>query len=228
MHFEVPKSSTFKEFGGEYLMIVVSILTALALEHGAQSLHHSTMAKQASVKIDAEIEANIAEVDKVIAHNQTQVDKMETIRKKLLADLKTDLGEAAMRERILSKYEDAFNVSIRSPSLRREAWDVAVANQSVSWMPDKDLNRYSIIYASMRDMQVTSSGMNNYFLDGPRMMDIGSDAQMGVVVARDVYRMINQIITSYSSINGNLKALRAELATAASASARHKNKARPG
>ncbi len=29
MHFEVPKSKKLKEFGGEYVMIVISILAAL-------------------------------------------------------------------------------------------------------------------------------------------------------------------------------------------------------
>jgi len=39
MHVEVPKSHSFKEFAGEYVMIVVSILTALALENGVHRYH---------------------------------------------------------------------------------------------------------------------------------------------------------------------------------------------
>lgn len=227
MRFEILQSTNFKKFGGEYLMIVISILTALALEDFAQDMNRRSLANQASITIEAEIEANIVELDKVITHNQAQAVKMEAVRKKLLAEIKKGIGETALRARILSDFEDAFNVSIRSPSLRREAWEVAVANQAVSSMPNKELNRYSIIYASMRDLQTASSGMNNYFLDGPRMMDVGSDAQLGVVASRDVYRMINQIISSYSSANGNLKNLRAELATAAAANPARKNKAKP-
>lgn len=227
MRFEILQSTNFKKFGAEYLMIVISILTALALEDFAQDLNRRSLANQASIKIDAEIEANIVELDKVITHNRSQAVKMEDIRKSLLADIKKDMGETALRERIMSNYQNAFAVSIRSPSLRREAWEVAVANQSVSWMPSKELTRYSIIYASMRDQQAAHSGMNNYFLDGPRMMDVGSDAQMGVVAPRDVYRMINQIISSYHSINGNLGSLRAELATAAAANPANKNKSKP-
>lgn len=227
MRIAILQSTNFRKFGAEYLMIVISILTALALEDFAQDLSRRGLANQASIKIDAEIEANIVELDKVITHNQSQAFKMEAMRKNLLADIKKDMGETALRERILSNYQDAFDLSIRSPSLRREAWEVAVANQSVSWMPGKELNRYSIIYASMRDLQAVHSGMNNYFLDGPQMMNVGSDAQMGVVAPRDVYRMINQIINSYQSINGNLRNLRAELATAAAANPASKNKAKP-
>jgi hypothetical protein len=48
MHFEVPKAKSFKEFGGEYLMIVISIATALALEHSVQTWHRRHMAEQAA------------------------------------------------------------------------------------------------------------------------------------------------------------------------------------
>ena len=48
-----------------------------------------------------------------------------------------------------------------------------------------------------------------------------------LLAPREVYRMINQIITSYHSINGNLKNLRAELATAAAANPARNNKTKP-
>jgi hypothetical protein len=48
MHFEVPKAKKFKEFGGEYVMIVISILTALALEQGLEALHHRHLAHEAA------------------------------------------------------------------------------------------------------------------------------------------------------------------------------------
>ena len=41
MHFEVPKAKKFKEFGGEYVMIVISILTALALEAAVEQIRRS-------------------------------------------------------------------------------------------------------------------------------------------------------------------------------------------
>jgi len=217
MRFEILQTGNFKKFGGEYLMIVLSILTALALEDFAQDMNHRSLAKQASIKIDAEIQANIVEVEKILAHNEGQVQKLEQVRKLMLKDIKSGLSDAELAKRVLTDYQGAFDLSIQSPSLRREAWEVAVANQSVSWMPNAELNRYSVAYANMRDMQSANSGMNNYFLDGPRMLDIASDAQMGAAAARDVYRMVNQIITSHHSINGNLRGLRNELKASAAA-----------
>ena len=211
MHFEVPKASSLKEFGGEYLMIVISILTALGLEHGARAMHHRTVAHEASDKIDAEIRANIVEIKTTLAHNKEQGDKLRAIRGALLAELKAGKSDEVMKPRLLGEYKGAYALSIRTPTLRREAWDVAVGNQAVSWMPAEQLKRYSIVYASMRDVQSLSVAGSNSFLDGPRMMDMRSDAQMGLVDARQTYRMLNQIISSYAAIDGNLGPLQKEL-----------------
>ena len=80
MHFEVPKASSFKEFGGEYLMIVISIITALALEHGVQTLHHRHLAHEAGTRIDAEIQANVRELDQVLTHNTAELTKLQALR----------------------------------------------------------------------------------------------------------------------------------------------------
>ncbi|WP_426101511.1 hypothetical protein [Massilia sp. TSP1-1-2] len=211
MHFEVPKASSLKEFGGEYLMIVISILTALALEHGAQTLHHRTVAHEASEKIDAEIRANIEQIKAFRVYNQQQEDKLALIREALLADIHAKKSDEELKKRLLGDYRGAFALSIRTPTLRREAWDVAVANQAVSWMQADALKRYSVAYASMRDIQSISITGGNSFLDGPRMMDALSNAQMGVVDAHETYRLLNQIISSYQTINGNLATLQKEL-----------------
>ena len=70
MHVELPKAKKFKEFGGEYVMIVISIITALGLEHAVQSYHHRHLAHEASVRIEAELRSNLAELDDAITHNE--------------------------------------------------------------------------------------------------------------------------------------------------------------
>jgi hypothetical protein len=216
MHFEVPKSKHLKEFAGEYLMIVISILTALALEHGAQSLHHRTLAHQASEKIDAEIRMNVEELKKVIAHNDKRSKDLEVIREAMLADIKgKTMDDEALMKHIVDKYKGAFSLSLHTPTLRREAWEVAVANQSVSWMSSSDLKRYSAAYALMRDIQSLSGTGAAVFIDRPHLLDVMSNVQMGVSNPREVYRMINQEIASYQSSNGNLRELETELAKAA-------------
>lgn len=215
MHFEVPKSKHLKEFAGEYLMIVISILTALALEHGAQSLHHHSLAREASEKIDAEMKVNVDELTQVIAHNDQRAKELQLIQKAMLAEIRSGtMDDAAMMKHIVEKYEGAFSLSLRTPTLRREAWEVAVANQSVSWMNSTQLKRYSAAYALMRDIQSLSGSGAAMFIDRPRLLDVVSNVQMGVSNPREVYRMLNQAIASYQSANGNLRDLQKELSSA--------------
>lgn len=83
MHVEVPKKgalASFKAFAGEYAMIVVSILTALALEHAAQSWHRSHLAHEAERRIEAELAENLKELREAREHNAKQLHRLETFR----------------------------------------------------------------------------------------------------------------------------------------------------
>lgn len=213
MHFEVPKAKTLKEFGGEYLMIVVSIATALALEHGVQTLHHRHQAHEAAVKIDAEIEVNVHELDVALKHNDEQLKKTQLAREQLLAGIKDKVDGPTLIKQMAQQHR--LGLSIMSPSLRREAWEVAVASQAVSWMPQQQLERYSGIYANMRDVQSISASGSNNFLDGAAMLNTISDIQMGDGDPKALYRMLSQMISAYSSTDGNLQELRDNLAKSA-------------
>jgi len=215
MHFEVPKAKTLKEFGGEYLMIVISIATALALEHGVQTLHHRHLAHEAADKIDAEIQVNVHELDEALKHNNDQLKIVQATREQLLAGIRDKVDGKVLLKQLTEQQHNKLGLSIMTPSLRREAWEVAVASQAVSWMPQDQLERYSGIYANMRDVQsISASGANN-FLDGAGMLNTVSDIQMGDGDAKAVYRMLSQMISAYASTDGNLQALRDNLAKSA-------------
>ncbi|MES2160506.1 MAG: hypothetical protein V4476_05075 [Pseudomonadota bacterium] len=213
MHFEVPKAKTLKEFGGEYLMIVISIATALALEHGVQTLHHRHLAHEAAVKIDAEIQTNVHELDEALNHNNEQLKKLQAASEQLLAGIKDKVDGQLLIKQLTQQHK--LGLSIMSPSLRREAWEVAVASQAVSWMPQQQLERYSGIYANMRDVQSISSSGGNNFLNGAGMLNTISDLQMGEGDPKAIYRMLSQMISAYSSTDGNLQELRNNLAKSA-------------
>jgi hypothetical protein len=119
MHFEVPKAHTFKEFGGEYLMIVISIITALALEHGVQTLHHRHLAHEASVRIDAEMQANVRELDAVLAHNAAELTKLDAVRKQLLDGIQAKTGSQALLDQL--ELKNKLGLSVLTPALPREA-----------------------------------------------------------------------------------------------------------
>jgi hypothetical protein len=209
MHVEVPKGklSTFKEFTGEYLMIVVSIITALALEHTVQTYHHRHLAREASAKIDAELRQDLRELVGSLAHNRAEAGKVLKLRDMFVEALKQGLSDEKAIAMLRAESKHPLDISINSPTLRREAWDVAVANQSASWMEPEQLEHYAAIYAQMRDVDAIANGGSNKFFDGPQLVNVVSDMQVGRGRAQDVLRALNQILFSYGAINGNLKGL---------------------
>ena len=66
----------------------------------------------------------------------------------------------------------------------------------------------------MRDIQSLSGTGAAMFIDRPYLINVMSNVQMGVSNPREVYRMLNQEITSYRSANTNLRDLQKELAKA--------------
>jgi hypothetical protein len=207
MHFEVPKSKKLKEFGGEYVMIVISILTALALEHTVQTIHHKHLAHEAAEKIEAELRLNARDVRDVLAHNENDLKEIKRVRAELLQGIHDKVADDALMARFKSDWKGGLVLSITVPTLRHEAWDAAVANQAVTWMPDEQLQRYVTAYADIRDVQMLSTGGGTSFIDGPRMMDTLSDLETGAATPRQMLKALSQVRSAYSSIDGNLQGL---------------------
>jgi hypothetical protein len=211
MHIEPPKSRTLKEFGGEYLMIVVSILTALLLEYMAETVHHTHRVHEASARMDAELRQNGRNITQVLAHNEDKLASLKKVREQMLEDMQHHVGDSAWMARLQREWGKQIELSIHDPTLRREAWETAVADQSLSWMARDELERYAWIYSEMRETATVLNGSGNQFLDGPRMLDVLSDAQMGEGEPKMAFRMVNQMISAYSSDDGNLQNLKANL-----------------
>jgi hypothetical protein len=221
MHFEVPKAKSFKEFGGEYLMIVISIVTALALEHGVQTWHRRHVAEQAAVKINQELRANAEDVAAVQKHNEAEMRKLATIAGELRSGIRNKVDDAVLMKRLADEWRDSFNLSIKSPALRREAWDAAVASQAASWMSDEALEKYSRAYSRMREVQAIEFGPTGG-LDISRYRDAMSNLEMGLSDPREIYRTLNQMISAYHN-NGNLEGLREALESAGEVAASHEH-----
>lgn len=221
MHFEVPKSKKLKEFGGEYVMIVISILTALALEHTVQSIHHKELAHEAAEKIEAELRLNVKEVNKVLEHNERDLKEIKRVRAELVQGIRDKVPDDVLMAHFKTDWKSGVVLSINTPTLRHEAWDAAVANQAVTWMPDEQLQRYVTAYAAVRDAQALATLGGTNFIDGPRMLNTLSDLETGEATPHDMLRILSQIRSGYSNIDGNLQSLLKDLpkADAAVASA---------
>jgi hypothetical protein len=207
MHFEVPKSKKFKEFGGEYVMIVISILTALALEQGFEAWHHRHLAHEASEKMNAELRSTVKEVDKALEHNEKKRKALHQVREQLAAGIRAKTSDAELMKRYAQEWAEMMRLDLDTPSLHREAWEAAVANQSVTWMPREKLENYAGAYGAIRDTSSYTYNGAMMLLDMPRLMDTLSNAQMGTANPQDIYRLVTRMAATYDNLDDNLKSL---------------------
>lgn len=212
MHVEVPKAKKWKEFGSEYLMIVVSIVTALGLEHAVTSYHHRHLAHDATERIEVELRANAKDIDEVLDHNRDMQKRVERLRVAFLDDLRSGTPEQVAINRMLAQDKNALELAVQTPTLQHEAWDVAVANQAASYIEPARLERYAAVYAHMRDVSAIENGAGNKFFNGPQMINVFADVQLGKAQARDLLGLLGQMVSAYGSADGNLMNLQKDLA----------------
>ncbi|CAH0246283.1 hypothetical protein SRABI118_02853 [Massilia sp. Bi118] len=213
MHFEVPKAKKFKEFGGEYVMIVISILTALALEHAVQSWHHRHLAHEAADKMNAELRVTIKDVSAALAHNEKKRLAIHEMRKQLLAGIRAKTSDAELMQRFEREWQEVLRLDLDTPGLRREAWEAAVANQAVTWMPREQLERYAGAYGMMRETSGLTYNGTLTLLDMPHLMGVMSNVQMGISNPQEIYRLATQMVSAYDNLDSNLQSLNKQLQT---------------
>jgi hypothetical protein len=207
MHFEVPKAKKFKEFGGEYVMIVISILTALALEQGLEALHHRHLAHEAANKMNAELRSTIKEISTSLAYNEKRRLAIHKMREQLLAGIRGKTSDAELMKRFDSEWRPMMQLDLNTPGLRREAWEAAVANQAVTWLPREALENYAGAYGAIRDTSSLTYSGTLTLLNIPNLMNVFSNAQMGVSNPQEIYRAATQMVTAYDNLDSNLKSL---------------------
>jgi hypothetical protein len=207
MHFEVPKAKKFKEFSGEYLMIVISILTALALEQGLEALHHRHLAHEAADKMNVELRETIKDVSAALEHNEKKRLALHQMRQQLLTAIRAKTGEAELMKRFNQEWRPMMQLDLDTPGLRREAWEAAVANQAVTWLPREALENYAGAYGAIRDTSALTYSGTMTLMDVPNLMNVFSNVQMGVSNPQEIYRAATQLVTAYDNLDGNLKTL---------------------
>ena len=150
MHLEplekLPRS--VREFLSHYAMIVVSILTALALEQVAMSIDHRHEGARAREEIEQEIASNRKAVDGALASTRVNAQEWKALLVHTIADVRagqsTDESLVATLRDATQKFRDAL------PPLKTTAWDAAISDHSVNYIAHEDLVRYSELYASQR------------------------------------------------------------------------------
>lgn len=195
MHLEFPKVrlESLKDFFKHYLMIVLSILTALGLEAWIEHAHHQHAAEMASTQIEAEIHANLAQIEQARAANHARSEQLGRVRARLIEDLQRGVANASAIAHARTLMPSGLFLDLRWPVLRREAWDVAVANESAGWIEPPRLRGYSTVYALQEASSAMQSNDLDLVLDGPRMNDAMVDLQVGRLAPREMLHVVNQM-----------------------------------
>ncbi|MFC5743853.1 hypothetical protein [Dyella tabacisoli] len=209
MHLELPKVrlQSLKEFSTHYLMIVLSILTALGLEAWIERVHHEHAAVDAMVKIEAEIHENLIQIKHQRDHDFARMHALEKIRDGLVVDLKAHASTAVINRHIHEADPYGLYLDWRWPVMRREAWDVSVANQSASWIDADRLRRYSSIYAAQNASAAITIQEASNVLSGQRMADILVDMKMDDYQPRELLHVVNQMAGAASEVAHGLDSL---------------------
>jgi hypothetical protein len=209
MHLEIPKQKlhSLKEFASHYLMIVLSILTALGLEQWIEHAHHERAAETASRQIEAELANDLAETREARQTNAEDLKPLLELDKLITADVLAGTDSKTINEHIRA-HSKQFDINIHWPIFASQAWDVAVANQSASWIPVDRLNSYSGAYADQRHATEWLSQDSTLLLSAPRMVDIRTKVELG----RDVdpiefITVLRQMIATVQGTQSHLEQL---------------------
>ena len=214
MHLELPEDRvrSFKDFIKHYLMIVLSILTALGLEQLVISVHEHHAAQRASAQIEEEIRLNLADVHAARVQDAAQSKMLDQLLGDLVSDVKANMPAPQIAQRVLSMADaNHFNLNLRWPTLRHEAWDVAVADQSAGWIDTERRRRYAAVYAYQRDATTGMTADIALLIDGPRLIDALTDLRTGAVQPGEFLHVVGQMAAMLNESQSNLVQLESRL-----------------
>lgn len=213
MHFEMPERPMrgFKDFARHYLMIVLSILTALGLEAWIEHAHHTHAAALASRQITAELRANLDDVHNAYRRNQQRLVSLQQLDGAIAKDVRDGKTDAAINQHIQA-LKNEFNLSLDWPIFANQAWDVAVANQSATWMDRAALSEYSAAYSKQRDAASWMTQDSTLFLDAPRMATLRTRIDLGREVDPiEFLSVLRQMIITSSETQSHLQQVESQL-----------------
>src|SRR3984885_14045216 len=169
--------ASLRGFVQQYAMIVLSILTALALEQLVVSVHNASTARASRVRIESEIGRFVADLKESAQRNKERIKKINDVLSVLDAKLKDGKVDDATIMALAPQAMDQLGISL--PSYQRDAWDAAIADQSATHLDSDDLRRFSEIYADA----LVSIDETKLLLTGEYVRRL-SDAKLGFRIGK--------------------------------------------
>ncbi|MDO1527579.1 hypothetical protein QMK61_01935 [Fulvimonas sp. R45] len=198
MHIEPVKVrlDSFKDFAKHYLMIVLSILTALGLEAWIEHAHHERAAATASAQIEAELSVNLDQVRLMRGADAKRLVVLEGLYDYLVQAVKGGADAATIRQRIDAQTRGDFSLNLQLPRLRHEAWDVAVANQSAGWIDTGRLRHYATLYAYQGDFERRLSFNTSVNLQDAQLNRVDADLRVGTAQPAELLHTVSAMTSS--------------------------------
>jgi cell division protein ZapA (FtsZ GTPase activity inhibitor) len=141
MHVEplekLPRS--VREFLSHYAMIVLSILTALALEQVVLGIEHHHEGERTKAEIEQEIASNRHEVEEALTVTRSTAKAWERMLAVTVADVAS--GQGTNDKRLATIAEAAHQFRYAVPPLKTAAWDAALSSHAVEHLDHADLTR---------------------------------------------------------------------------------------
>ena len=206
MHFEPPNTrlASYKDFAKHYLMIVLSILTALGLEAWIEHAHHARAAAEASQRMNGELRKVLGNIEQSIAIDQKGLATLQALDAQVAADLSAKLDSATINRKIQASRND-FKLDSNWPTLSTVAWDAALANQSAGWIDASALQRYSNAYTAEQELGTWLQHDSTLVLNAPHLVDTHTDLQTGHPVdPYDFLRSLRQMEMMLGSVVSHL------------------------
>lgn len=193
MHVEPPKEPlmTVREFGLHYLMIVVSILTAIGLEEALRAYHNHEAAAAAESAIETELRDNLSALRQAIKRNEERREELHKIGDELADDIRKSGAGDALKKKLVEDYAPKLTVGLLLPGMSHDAWDVAVASQAATFIPHDKLSAYADLYTTEREaLAGANSGL--MMLDAPRLIDFKADIEVGIADPKRLLELLRE------------------------------------
>jgi cell division protein ZapA (FtsZ GTPase activity inhibitor) len=139
---------SLREFMSHHAMIVLSILTALALEQMVVGIEHRHQGVRAKEEIEQEIAANRQAVEESLERTHANLEKWKGLFQRTATAVSEESSTSAGLVTTLREARQNFSDSL--PALKTTAWDAALSDHSVNYLLHADLVHVSEVYASQR------------------------------------------------------------------------------
>lgn len=151
VHIGRESVTSWKDFFVRYLLIAAGILSAWAVNQWNESRQHSRLAEQTRVALREELGADLNELREAMADNEREKGLGPSLGRRLLQALQAHRSEAEIERDVIGDWQPALRLEM--PSLRRDAWEAAIAGQALAHLGPDELRRYSAAYTAMRSIE---------------------------------------------------------------------------